>query len=127
MRRLATGSTARSASSRAITPSGLGSAGSPNITGVGNSFSSSLMIVLPTSTGTTLPSANSEWAERSTGTPSRSNSAGHRRKCRSGIHHYFKILKPLTLRVSDSYGNDYGSHYISPLNGWFGNLCGSIS
>ena len=46
-------------------------------TGVGNSCPSSLMTVLPISTGALLPSASSDWAERSTGTPSlRSSSLG---------------------------------------------------
>ena len=70
-----TGSTARRASSNAITPSRQGSPSSPNMTGVGNSFPSSLIVVLPTSVGTTLPSASSDRAERSTGTSSRSSSS----------------------------------------------------
>ena len=75
--RPATGSTARSASSSVTTPSRLGSPSSAKITGVGNSCPSSLMTVLPISTGALLPSASSDWAERSTGTPSlRSSSLG---------------------------------------------------
>ena len=53
--RPARGSTARAASSRLTTPSRFGSPSSANMTGVANSSPSSLMVVLPASTGTTLP------------------------------------------------------------------------
>ena len=75
MRRSATGSRVRAASSRVTVPNRLGSPGSANMTWVWNSSPCSLMMVCPTSTGIMRPSAVSEGGVLSTGTPRRSSVA----------------------------------------------------
>ena len=68
--RCPTGSTASRASASVTTPSRLGWFSSANITCVAKIWSSSLTTVQPMSTGTELPSASRDRAERLTGTPS---------------------------------------------------------
>ena len=93
------------------TPSRLGWFSSANITCVAKIWSSSLTTVQPMSTGTELPSASLDRAERLTGTPSLCSSVlGTAVKVDTGVHSHLEVLELRALLVSDTYGYNQFSH-----------------